>query len=88
MINSKALGLAGGLLFGAFVFIFTFICMYTGYASMWSALLADLYPGYSITFGGAFLGLVYGFLNGSIGLFVLAWLYNKFNCKCSNRQDS
>lgn len=85
MVNPKALGLAGGVFFGAFVFIFTFLSMYFGYASMWAALLVDMYPGYSITVPGAFIGLIYGFFDAFIGLFLIGWLYNKFNCKCSSK---
>lgn len=81
MVNPKALGLAGGVFWGASMLVLTFINIYTGYASMWLALLADVYPGYSVTFAGAFIGLVYGFLDAFIGLYILAWLYNKFNCK-------
>ena len=86
MVNPKALGLAGGVFFGVFIFIMTIITMFTGYASMWSALLVDVYPGYSITFSGAFIGLVYGFIDGFVGLFAISWLYNKFNCKCSEKE--
>ena len=82
MVNPKALGLAGGVFWGVSIFALTFLNMYFGYASMWGALLADIYPGYSVTVIGAFIGLAYGFLDAFIGLFVLAWLYNKFSsCK-------
>ena len=84
MVNPKALGLAGGVFLGASTLIFTIINMYIGYAPMWAALLIDIYPGYSVDFLGALIGLVYGFLDGFIVLFVLAWLYNKFNCKSSD----
>lgn len=83
MVNPKALGLAGGILWGASMLIITFLNIYTGYASMWTALFVDVYPGYSVTFPGAFIGLVYGFFDAFIGLFILGWLYNKFNC-CSS----
>lgn len=82
MINPKALGLAGGIFWAACMFIFTFVNIYTGYGSMWGALLVDVYPGYSLTPSGSLIGLVYGFFDAFIGLFILGWLYNKLCCTC------
>lgn len=79
MLNAKGLGLAGGVLWGLAMFIFTVISIYTGYGTMWLALMADVYPGYDITFTGSIIGLIYGFIDGFVGLFILAWLYNKFS---------
>lgn len=79
MLNAKSLGLAGGVLWGAWMFIFTYISMFTGYGSMWAALMVDVYPGYEVTFIGSIIGLVYGFLDGFIGLYIFGWLYNAFN---------
>lgn len=41
-------------------------------------MTAEIYPGggYRVGVEGAFVGLVYGFLDGFIGLFVFAALYN------------
>ncbi len=79
MLNAKSLGLAGGTIWGLWLFVFTFINLYTGYGPMFAGLMADVYPGYEVTVAGSFVGLIYGFLDGSIGLFLLGWLYNKFN---------
>ena len=68
MLNAKNFGLAGGVLWGVAMFIFTFITMYTGYGSMWAALMVDVYPGYDITIVGSIIGLIYGFIDGFIGL--------------------
>ena len=79
MLNAQKLGLAAGILWGACMFILTIICMYTGYATQWAHLMADIYPGYTISWLGSFLGLIYGFIDGFIGLFIFGWLYNKLN---------
>ena len=40
--------------------------------------LGTFYLGYSVSWGGAFVGLVYGFIDGLIGGFLLVLLYNAF----------
>jgi len=39
-------------------------------------LLRSYYPGYSVTWTGAFVGFVYGALTGAILGWSVAWLYN------------
>jgi hypothetical protein len=51
--------------------------MYTGYSTEFLNLIASIYPGYSISWSGSIVGLAYGFADGFVGLFLLAWLYNK-----------
>ena len=80
-INPLKLGLAGGLLWGLILFIMTWISMYTGYAMFWLSQWMDVYPGFDLSKTGVFLGLLYGFIHGFVGLFVLGWLYNRFNTK-------
>jgi hypothetical protein len=40
------------------------------------SLLGNFFPGYTVTWGGAFVGFVYGALLGGIIGWSLAWLYN------------
>lgn len=77
MLKAKRLGLAGGILWALMMFICTILAMYTGYSYSFLTLFTEIYPGYSITWGGAFLGLIYGFFDAFIGLFLLAFIYNK-----------
>ncbi|QVL56717.1 MAG: bacteriophage holin [Simkaniaceae bacterium] len=81
MLKVSKFGLAGGVLWGAMMFICTVLSIYTGYADTFLLAMKSCYPGYSLTWGGAFLGLIYGFIDGFVGLAILAWLYNKF---CGN----
>ncbi|MBT4540009.1 bacteriophage holin [Candidatus Woesearchaeota archaeon] len=76
-LNAKSLGLAGGILWGVGLLILTLISVWTGYGAAFLNGVASIYPGYSIGYLGAVIGLVYGFVDAFIGLFVLAWLYNK-----------
>ncbi len=40
------------------------------------SLLGNFFPGYSVTWGGALVGFVYGSLLGAAIGFAFAWLYN------------
>lgn len=40
-------------------------------------LLRFYFPGYSVTWGGAFLGFVYGALAGAVVGYSLTWIYNR-----------
>ncbi len=40
-------------------------------------LLRFYFPGYSVTWGGAFVGFFYGALIGGTAGFFLAWIYNR-----------
>lgn len=76
MIDAKRLGLAGGILWGLVLFFVTLLSSKTGYASVFLTMLSGIYPGFEISAGGSLLGLIYGFLDGFIGLYLLITLYN------------
>lgn len=76
-LDAKALGLAGGILWGACVFLTTLWVTYRG-GGEHLVLLAKIYVGYSVSVAGAFVGLVWGFVDGFICGWLLAWLYNRF----------
>ena len=52
--------------------------MVTGSAGETLGKLSAFYIGYSVSWAGAFIGLVYGFVDGLIGGFLLVLLYNAF----------
>lgn len=76
-LSAKGLGLAGGILWGASMFVFTLIAFYTGYSADFIKLMMSVYPGYDLSIGGSFIGLAYGFADGFIGCYIFGWLYNK-----------
>lgn len=41
--------------------------------------MTGIYLGYSTSWLGSIIGLVYGFADGFISLFLLAWIYNKLS---------
>jgi len=75
-IDSVRLGLSGGILTGIFMFVTTLIALATEYGAEYLEHFVRLYPGFHVTVGGSLLGLVYGFITGFVGFFLLAWLYN------------
>lgn len=40
------------------------------------SLLSNYYPGYSVTWGGAFVGFAYAAVTGAIVGYCVAWVYN------------
>ena len=76
-MDAKKLGLAGGILWGAVMLVFTWIAVLTGYGAEFLGLFSSLYVGYKITWLGSFIGAVYGFVDAFIGLYLLGWIYNK-----------
>ncbi len=77
-LNVRALGLAGGIAWGLVIFLLTYWFLIFGYEGVTLARLSNVYLGYSVTWYGAFVGLIWGFVDGFIGGVLLAWLYNKF----------
>ncbi|UCD37454.1 MAG: bacteriophage holin [Fidelibacterota bacterium] len=77
-LNVKALGLACGLVWGLAIFLLTYWFLFFGYEGETLSRLGNLYLGYSVTWYGGFVGLIWGFVDGLIGGALLAWLYNGF----------
>lgn len=77
-LKPVALGVALGIVWGGSLFVTTWISYYTGYAKLFlEALAQSIYPGYTISLLGSFLGLIYGFLDGLISATIIGWIYNK-----------
>ena len=76
MLKSKTLGLTGGILTGVIVFIVTLISSVTGFTPEILTLFALAIPGYTATITGSIIGLVYGFLEGFIILYLFSWTHN------------
>jgi hypothetical protein len=76
-MDAKRLGLAGGILWGAIMLVFTWIAVLTGYGEGFLTIFGNLYWGYSITWLGSIIGAIYGFVDAFVGLYLLAWIYNK-----------
>ncbi len=81
-LNPKALALALGGLWGAYVFLLGLILTVAPQAKFFwvskefLSILATLYPGYAPTIAGSFTGLFWAFLCGAIGGLIIAWIHN------------
>ena len=77
-IDKIALGAAVGVLGGVMVFLATMILVVRGGEIVGPnlGLLANYFPGYTVTSTGAFVGLFYGFVFGSALGFFFAALRN------------
>jgi len=50
-------------------------------------LLANYFPGYSVTASGAAIGFVYGALTGAVAGGALGWIYNRLAAWRARRRD-
>ena len=77
-VNRIVLGLTLGILFGFGLFLATNILVLKGGPHVGAnlQLLNQFFPGYKVTFGGSFLGLIYGFAVGYVSGWIIATIYN------------
>ncbi len=77
-LRSLYLGISLGIVWGFSIFITTWLSYFTGYGRLFLEVLAgSIYPGYSITPMGSFVGLFYGFIDGVVSGSIIAMIYNK-----------
>ncbi len=81
-LNPKALAISVGVLWGVYVFFLGLILtVFPNAKFFWVSkefleILATLYPGYSATLLGSFIGLFWAFICGAVGGAIIAWLHN------------
>ncbi len=73
-IQPIPLGFAIGILEAGAIFLATVVLLLQGESG--PAFLSKLFPFYEISWPGAFIGLVEGFIDGFVGGVILAWVYN------------
>jgi len=77
-LDAVKFALAAGIFWGGALFVFTVVAAFTGYGTEWlNSFIATIYPGFSVSYGGSLLGLIYGFIDGFIGCWIFAAIYNK-----------
>lgn len=77
-LNSKAWGVATGLLAGLSLMLATLVLVIRGGENVGQhlGLLAVYFPGYRVTVGGAFLGFIYLFVIGYALGRLIGYVYN------------
>jgi hypothetical protein len=74
-LDGMRLGIAGGIVWGLSIFFLTLIASGTGYGTEFLSIL-EFFPGYTISWPGSAVGFIWGFVDGFIGLGLIAWIYN------------
>ena len=80
-LNVKALAVSGAILWGAVILLITWWILLWDGPSDEVTFLAKVYRGYSISFMGSLIGMLWGLMDGAIGGALLAWLYNRLSAK-------
>jgi hypothetical protein len=80
-LNIKALGLSLGLVWGLTILLATWWLLIMDSSGMTISGLKKIYFGYSFSWVGGLIGLLWGFIDGFISGVVIARLYNLFNRK-------
>ena len=77
-LRASVMAVVCGFMFGGMLFFATLWLVVQGGPNVGShlGLLRNYYPGYSVTWGGAFIGLVYGTLTGMVIGYLTTYLYN------------
>ena len=82
-LSPVGLGLAFGVLWGICILLLGLMATYYAYAHDFVISMGNLYPGYTPSVKGSFLGAIIAFIDAFIMGFLIAWLYNRFSCcKC------
>ena len=80
-LSLKGLGIAFAVAWGGAIFVVGVANLVSEtYGVAFLEVIASVYPGYQHegSFGSVIVGTLYGALDGAIGGFVLAWVYNRF----------
>ncbi len=78
-LRKRSLGIALGLVWGLAIMLGTWWMLLKGASGEIVSKLYMFYPGYSYSWGGAVIGLLWGFVDGFICGFLIAWIYNLTN---------
>ncbi len=76
-LNIKSFALTCGILWGLAVLLGTWWLLIWGSPGEIISKLSAFYIGYSYSWSGAVIGLLWGFVDGLIVGAIFAWLYNK-----------
>ena len=87
-LRKRALGIAIGLVLGLAVLLGTWWVIIFGASGSIFARLDIFFRGYSVSWGGSFVGLIWGFVFGFITGFVIALFYNMVNKSVSKPKNA
>lgn len=77
-LNEKALAISLGVLWSLAILSLSIIAILSeNYLHNIVEFFSSIYLGYSLSFTGILIGMVWAFIDAAIGGWFLAWLYNK-----------
>ena len=79
--NIKSFSLTCGIVWGLTILLSTIWMVIAGASGKTFGKLSKFYLGFSVSWGGAFIGMVWGFVDGLIVGALFAWLYNKLSAE-------
>ncbi len=80
-LDVKSFALTTGLIAGVGLFGMTWWLILFEGATGEPTIIGMVYRGFSISAGGSFIGLLWGFVDGAICGAAFAWLYNRLSGK-------
>ena len=78
-LNKNAFALALAIVWGMIVFLVTNIDLLRVGTGEHLSRLSQIYVGYSVSFLGSIIGLVWGFATMFVAGWAVAWLYNRLS---------
>ncbi len=75
-LDAISLGLAFGIMWGLGVFILGIMAMAADWGTEIVVLMSSVYLGFDPSIAGSLIGAAWGFVDGGVGGFLIAWLYN------------
>jgi hypothetical protein len=84
-LNIKAFSLSAGIVWGLVIFLMTNISLFQGGTGKNLYRLSHFYYGYSFSFVGSIIGLIWGFVTAFAAGWIFSILYNVF---CGKGQAS
>jgi hypothetical protein len=78
-INNRVLAVTFALFFGTAIGVATLWLVVKGGANVGThlSLLAQFFPGYTVSYMGSIVGFAYGFVCGYVAGWAVGWLYNR-----------
>ncbi len=78
-LRKRALGLSLGLVWGLAILLGTWWFIIFGIRGEMLSNLGNIYIGYSVSWGGSFIGFIWGFVDGFVAGVLIAWFYGIFS---------
>jgi hypothetical protein len=78
-LNARALALSSGIVGGLIIFLVTILMVLEGHSGQNLGHLSAIYIGYSVSFVGRVIGLIWGFVTMFVVAWLFAYLYNKLS---------